>query len=303
MGKSELFVQKQSGGMFAVENQALSTGNRFYLHAGTGTDGAGYGRNPDAPVATLDYANGLCTASKGDIIYAMPGHAESLVGATSAVLDVAGVRVIGLGTGALRPKLTYTTDAGATISITAPNVALENLQLYANFTNGVTAGITVGALADGLRLTNIRMEEAANTKEFLIGVSVAAACHDVGIDGFEFFGVTGGTDSQCIIFVGASNFSYVRNFHIFGDFSGAAIDGLTAASTFMEFAHGTIINDDTAAGLSVSVHASSTGMMRHLDIAQLKDTVGPAGAAMQATEIYVSNAAFKQGILKPAADA
>ena len=301
-GRTELFVNKQPGGMFAVENMGLGTGSRFYLHAGTGTDSAGFGRNPDSPVATLDYANGLCTASKGDIIFAMPGHAESLVGATSAVLDVAGVRVIGLGTGALRPKFTFTTDAGATISITAPNVSLENLQLLSAFTNGITAGITVGALADGLRLTNIRMEESLNTQEFLIAVSIAAACHDVGIDGFEFFGIDGGTDTQCIKFVGASNYSYVRNFRIFGDWSGTPIDALTAASLYMEFAHGTIINVDTGAGLSVSVKSDTTGMMRHLDIAQIKDTVGPAGAAMGATQVLVSNAAFVQGILKPTAD-
>jgi hypothetical protein len=297
MAKTELFVRKQSGGMFAVVNEALTTGSVFWLHAGTGTDAAGFGQNPDAPVATLDYANGLCTASKGDRIYAMPGHAETLIGATSCVLDVAGVQVIGLGEGALRPKFTYTTAAGATISITAPNVHLQNVQLYSNFTNGVTAGITVGALADGLRLKNIRMEEGANTTEFLIGVSIAAACHDVVIDGFDFFGVDGGTDSSAIYFAGASNYSKVKNFSIHGDFSGAIIDALTAASLYMEIGPGIGTNIDTTAGLTVSVKSDTTGWGHDMRLAGLKDTVAPAGAAFSWSEVYVTNALGVQGIL------
>jgi len=52
MARTELFVNKQSGGMFAVESMGLGTGNRFYVDSGTGTDGAGYGRNPDSPTFT-----------------------------------------------------------------------------------------------------------------------------------------------------------------------------------------------------------------------------------------------------------
>ena len=302
MGKTELFVQKQSGGMFAVENQARSTGDRFYLHSGTGTDGDGFGRNPDTPVATLDYAIGLCTASKGDIIYGMPGHAETLIAATSAVMDVAGVRLIGLGTGALRPKFTYTTAAGATISITAANCAIDNIQLLSAFTNGITAGITVGAAADGLRLTNIRMEESLNTQEFLIGISVAAGCHDVVIDGFDFFGIDGGTDSSAIYFAGGSNYSKVKNFSIHGDFSGAIIDALTAISLYMEIGPGVGTNIDTGAGLTVSVKSDTTGFGHDMRLTGILDTVAPAGAAFSWAEVYVSNALGVQGILKPAAD-
>ena len=76
MARTELFVRKQPGGIFSVENNAppFGTGERFYVHSVTGTDQTGSGKNPDNPVATLDYAVGLCTASKGDIIYLMPGQ-------------------------------------------------------------------------------------------------------------------------------------------------------------------------------------------------------------------------------------
>ena len=47
-------------------------------------------------------------------------------------------------------------------------------------------GITVGAAADGLVLKDITMEEKSGTFEFLTGVSVTAACHDLLIDNFRF---------------------------------------------------------------------------------------------------------------------
>lgn len=299
MSSGPLLFSRKPGGPVVFLDGGATTGNVFFVDSNTGTNSTSYGTAPDTPVATINYAVGLCTANKGDRIYVMPNHAETISGATSLVVDKAGVSIIGVENG---PLLTFSA-AASTISVTAANCTIENIRCYSDYTNGVTAGITVGASADGLKLKNIRMEEAANTKEFLIGVSVAAACHDVEIDGFEFYGVTGGTDSQCIKFAGASNFSKITNFKIYGDFSGAPIDALTAASTYLTIGPGVIVNDDVTAGLSVSVHASTTGMMRHLDILQAKDTVGPAGAAMAYTQVLVSNAAGAQGILKPVADA
>lgn len=296
-----LMSKRKPGGPVVMMGAGDTTGDVYFVHAGTGTDEAGAGLNPDSPVATIDYAVGLCAANQGDRIYVMPGHAENISAATSLVIDIAGISIIGLGVGDQRPLLTYTAAAG-TISAAAAGCSLENIRCYSDFTNGITKGITVGATADGFRMHNVEMEEAANTKEFLIAVEVAAACHKVDIDGFIFRGVTGGTDSQCIKFAGASNFSSVKNFNIMGDFSGAAIDALGAASTYMRIGNGVIINDDTTAGLSVSVNASTTGFLHDVRIYQAKDTIGPAGAALAYSEVYVTNAAGAQGILKPAAD-
>lgn len=279
-----------------------TTGKVFFVHASSGIDSPDRGSDPSTPFASLDYAVGRCRASKGDVIFAMPGHTESITAATSLVIDVAGISIIGLGVGSSLPTLTFTTVAAATISITAANVMLQNLRLVSAFTNGITAGIVLGAAADGARLINIRMEESLVTQEFLIGISIAAACHDVIIDGFSFHGIAAGGDSQAIIFVGASNFSKVRNFDIMGDFSGAPIDALTALSTYMEIGPGVILNIDVTAGLSVSVKSDTTGIMHDLRVGQLKDTVGPVGAGMVYAECYVTNAVNKNGILKPGVD-
>ena len=38
----------------------------------------GLWQEPDAPFLTLDYAVSQCTASKGNVVYLMPGHAETI---------------------------------------------------------------------------------------------------------------------------------------------------------------------------------------------------------------------------------
>ena len=102
------------GGLFTIEDMGLSTGNRFFVDSGattTGGDTAGHGTSPDAPFLTLDYAlsSDVCTASNGDIIYVMPGHAEAIISAADIACDLAGVKIIGLGEGSDKPTFTFTT--------------------------------------------------------------------------------------------------------------------------------------------------------------------------------------------------
>ena len=95
------------------------------------------------PFATIDYAVGRCTANRGDIIMVMPGHSESITAAASLVLDVAGVAVIGLGTGSLRPDLNFSSTAGS-VEIDAADVTLYNLTLTADV-SAVVVGVNVDA--------------------------------------------------------------------------------------------------------------------------------------------------------------
>lgn len=87
--------------------------------------------------STIDAAVSSCVASRGDIIYVMPGHTEAVT-SSSIALDVAGVSIIGLGSGSLKPTLTF----GATdsrINVTAANCTLKNLRFTAGIGDVVTA--------------------------------------------------------------------------------------------------------------------------------------------------------------------
>jgi len=142
MARTELFARKQPGGAFTIAGIDKHANDIFFVCSVTGTDGAGYGQNPDAPCATIDYAIGLCTANKGDVIYVLPGHTET-VSATSIALDVAGITIIGLGNGSNRPTFTFGA-AAATITVSAANCAWKNCRFVANFLN-VAAAFTLGA--------------------------------------------------------------------------------------------------------------------------------------------------------------
>lgn len=92
----------------------------------------------DAPFGTIDYAIGQCVANRGDIIFVKPGHAETLSAAGAIAADVAGVAIIGLGSGSNRPTLTLDTATTTTISVSAANVAFKNMVFTANFADIVS---------------------------------------------------------------------------------------------------------------------------------------------------------------------
>lgn len=84
---------------------------------------------------TLGAALNACRANRGDYIYVMPGHTESV---TTSPTFVAGVTIIGYGNGNDRGTFNWTT-AASQWAITVANVTISNLIL--NF--AATAATTV----------------------------------------------------------------------------------------------------------------------------------------------------------------
>lgn len=290
-----------SFGMPVLPNAAglMTTGSVFFVHSGTGSSGYD-GKTPDRPKATISQAVALCTASKGDVVFVMPGHAETISGATSLVVDKIGVSIIGLGTGTLRPTLTFSaTDS--IVSITHASVTLQNLLLISDIDNLVT-GISLGANADGCTLHNIEIRDGAANKEFLIAVAIAAGCTDVTVRGFAFHGLAGGA-TGCIEAAGAADRFQLLNSFIRGQFSSQMVDLSQAASVGLLIRGNTLINIETGAGLGVAMHNSSTGFVADNRITNLKDTVvGLSGTGMAYAENYLSNALNASGIILPAVD-
>jgi hypothetical protein len=168
--RTALFSRKQSGGVFTVSDLTTHPGDIWFVDSGTGVDGVGYGQNPDAPVATLDYAVGLCTADNGDVIYVMPGHNETLTAATSCVVDKAGVSIIGLGKGMNRPIFDYDNTAG-TIEMDAANTRLSNVVLRASVSATVTA---INVDADDVTIDNCFFTWETTGDEFITCIDVDA---------------------------------------------------------------------------------------------------------------------------------
>jgi hypothetical protein len=125
---------------------SVVTGSVFFVDSNIGANGH-TGKMPSKPFATLDYAIGKCTASKGDIIYVMPGHAETLATASAITADVAGIMIIGLGVGASKPTFTFSaTDA--TMVISAASVKFHGCIVTPSVDSVVSPIVVSGADCD-----------------------------------------------------------------------------------------------------------------------------------------------------------
>lgn len=279
----------------------MSTGQRFFVHSGTGTNGTAYGFTPDKPFATVDYAISKCTASKGDIVFVMPGHAENITSATGMVFDIAGVQVIGIGTGRLKPQISITTATTSTISFTAANCVLENVDIINNFLD-IAATLTIAATATGTTLRNIRVHDTSVILGALVGIAVAADADDLTIDGFEYHGFTlTALATNCILFAGGCDRLKMSNVFIVGSFSNVTIAGETALSIDISLNNITTYNKH-ATGTGIHMHASTTGVARNLEAFNAA-SVGLVGEAiLQSFTCRVNGANSVTSMLNAAID-
>jgi hypothetical protein len=305
MVKSALYDRRGAGGKVAIEDQAYSTGDRYFVHSGTGSDAAAYGSSPDKPYATIDYANGQCTASKGDIIYVMPGHAESLSTATSLVMDVIGVQVIGIGTGRLKPQITVDTATTALWSITAANCLIKNVDIITNYLDVATA-MTVGGSADGLTLDGVNFLDTSVILGALIGITIAADVDDITIRNCKYYGVAlTGAATDCIDAAGGCDRLTIENCFFTGEFSGNVIALEAAASTDIQLKDLLVINMSESGG-GIDLNSGTTGWAHEVQ-AYLEDHTGsePAitGAALAQTDrVKFTNAVGASTRINIAAD-
>lgn len=120
---------------------------------------------------TIDAAIGACTANAGDVIVVLPGHTEAVT-STSIACDVAGVSIVGVGSGSLKPTLTFAaTDSR--INVTAANCTFQNLRLEAAVGDVVTAVLHATA-AQNTRYIDIEFY-ATSTFNFINCYTLGAA--------------------------------------------------------------------------------------------------------------------------------
>ncbi len=258
-----LFQTKQPGGGFLYVDQGITTGNVFFVDSATGTDSAGRGRSPEDPFATLDYAvdstTSPCTANQGDIIYLMPGHAETEAAEDTEIFDieVAGISVIGLGVGDKRPTFTLTDD-GATAVIGAANCRLSNVRIIGNVTDLAT-GLEIEAVV-GTRVDHCYIGDSGTGLDMLVAVAIAANADRLIFEDNHINITIGGEATEGLAFAGGCDGLIMRNNIMVGDWkTGGAIEMSTAASTNIEISSNTVSNHDGAAGLAYNGHASTTG--------------------------------------------
>lgn len=171
-----------------VEGATIGVNNYstvYYVCSTNGHDSGGYGKTYLKPYATVDYAINKCTANKGDIIYILPGHAESFSAANGFDADVAGISIIGLGSGVDMPEFTFA-DTDATIAVGADGVTLANLRFIAGISD-IVMGISVEAAGDNCTILNCEWPiPGTNSFEFLDAIDLATTVDNFVIKGCKY---------------------------------------------------------------------------------------------------------------------
>jgi len=231
MSRSALTFNAVSATQTSVEDSSLTTGTRFFVHS-SGTDASTGGLTPDDPVASLDYAVGLCTANQNSTIYLKPGHAETLTTATAANLDVAGITVKGLGNGSNRATLTLSSSTAATVLIGAPNIKLQNIRI-------VSAVDSVLAMLNISGAGNFVCEDCdfvtSSGFEAICFVNIPTTFDDFTFRRCRFFqptdptGTDGNAGTGCFYFVDSENLFFEDCF-FYGNFETAIWHNKTTAA-------------------------------------------------------------------------
>jgi hypothetical protein len=282
--RTALFSRQQPGGVFDYVSIFNVQGDAWFVDSGhaAASDAVGFGQNPDAPCATLDYAVGLTTANNGDVIFLMPGHAETLSASNRPALDKAGVRVIGLGQGADRPTFTYSAQADV-ITLSAASTSMENFVA----TNTGTVNFTKAFSLTGAdcKLLNFSIRDSAADSEFVVGVLITGARPVV--DGFDYIGNVGGDAVESPIRLTGSDNASLRNLSIHGKWSVGGVEMKTTACKNMRVDGYFYCSGTTDLSLNVvnTGGLASTWYARGYDGAAAKEFSGGSGGAIAGVDI------------------
>lgn len=310
--RTALFSRNQPGGVFTIDDIKEHPGDIFFVGSTvTGAvDSVGAGKSPDAPFATIDFAIGQCTANQGDVIYILPGHAETVT-STNIALDVAGVRIVGLGRGLRRPRFTYGA-AAATITVSAADCAWENCHFIGNFDN-VAAAFTLGAAKDFHLLNNTFRDNssALHFMSIVVTGSTDNAADGLTIIGNKWHGLAV-APAAFISILGNLSFLNVRD--NFTDMASTDDEGsfITLSSKVLLAAeiignrHCVIGSAGAAVGIFLTGSATTcTGIVAYNLVSSLDTTgalIATAGTGLTFQENYVTGAADKSGAVWPTAD-
>lgn len=254
------FPQTAQVGLLAYEDTDVWYVSSTHPNANANNDG----RDPQYPLTTL--AGAVAKAAAGDTILLASGHNEG-IGNAQIALSVAGLSVIGLGTGTRRPRFDFD-HANASIDVTASNVTIENITLLPSVT-AVLIGIDVNAgvtdtVIDGV--DTLPGEDGAGVDEFVLTVDVKAGCNRTVIKNCRLTQHASAAGVvACIKLTGASDQVEIRD--IIAWAAGAAlvapINGDTTLSTRLLIER-CVLTTDAEPGIELLT--GTTGVIRDVDV-------------------------------------
>ena len=282
----------------AAEDELVTTGKIFYV-CSVGGSADHTGTSPDYPLATIDAAINKCTANKGDVIYVMPNHAETIGSAGAITCDIEGISVIGLGNGDNRGVVTIATATSADVSITADNVTIKNL-LFKCGLDAVTDMIDIDTAAY-TTIDNCYFQMSSASYQAVSGIDINGGCSFATIKNCEFYATTAGAEEA--IHIGSDTLIPDRikviNNIIDGDFDNACIYSAVAA-TYITIKGNELTNVQTGDHV-IELQAAATGNIAYnYGYTDMTQATGIDPGSCKCIENYTTDAIDLSGILTPA---
>lgn len=282
------------GKFFFVGPSAAAWYGDFLYNFGNDQDGA------PRVYSTITAAISACTASRGDVIIVLPGYTQTV---TSAIdVSKAGVSIIGVGQGALKPTITV---GGAIDGITcsAASTRVENIHFAAPSVDEATAMINVAAA--GVTLRNISGIGSTTSINFVDCITIASGADDLTIEGLEIYNTTVAVNSFISIEAAVARLKLVDIF-CFGDVATAGIiDAATATQmNWLRVNIGVVGTSKPAATLD----SNPTGLIRNCNFSGTSTTLATnaalgTGVRLFDVKVLEETGGAAQGALIPAVDA
>jgi hypothetical protein len=260
-------LMQSYGAPFVPTDFIGTAGKIFWVGNRTGLP-AGNGSSPDYPCSTLNGALAKCTSGRGDIVYVLPGHAESISAADAWSNLVAGTKIIGLGDlGADAPTFTWT-DAAGTILANVANCRLQNLNLYmaGSLTSTSALTVTVGIVgtAAGWKVIGCNINVAVDADQLCTtGITLAAGCDDWTFANNEIWGGTVGTITGVCVTTGAVDRLKIVGNDVRACATAQLFDLSQAAITDNLILNNTMQNKLDTTTAVIKPHATSTGIVQN----------------------------------------
>ncbi len=292
--RSGLLFKNNPGGLPSIQDTKFVSGNIFFVDSGTlqGGTTSGFGSHPDEAITDIESAYDLVTASQGDLVLVLPGHAETLT--DEITMDQPGISVVGMGVGLARPTITQAV-AGDAIAMDANSNVVENLFFNEATVAPGAGGAAIDMNAADCQVRGCHFDLGADDLE---AITITATGDRVTIEENAFYVTANGPVAGIEIEAsGAAGIKILRNYFDGGNDTNAWDTG--AINSGVAHTRCLVEGNRTLFGPGIIFSAAATGTIAHNFCAEgVLGSMIDTGACM-AFENYEADAVDESGRLFP----
>lgn len=264
------------------------------------------GLRPDLALTTIQAAHDFCVAGRNDIVIVLPNHVETFAAASALTLSKSGVSVIGMGSGATRPKLTWATLTTATALVSGSNVTIKNILC----TSTIAALVKLWSVTG----TDVTFEgvdyQEDGTTDCLSFITTTAAAKRMIVRGCTWIADTTARSAvtNWIKIVGADYCQITDNYGVMNGTAANSADGWVVGATTLSksvlIARNTFITLVSTGAIGISLFTGTTGHVNYNSVASVKTAIAGqvACASAYASQNFVNNSVNLSGLLDPVVD-